>query len=450
MKKLISSALLLAFVYSAQAQTVNDNLNWTFNQTPATSFTSPKFPFCNGEFVTYTVSSTSGQSMMHASNQLGLPSIVNPGIVIPGSPGSVYSTNLPMTLNFSSEVCNLKVHFTDLDVGENLFNFSTPFTAVNSTAGNFVPDAGMVNIGSSQNNSAAWVEWSGSLSNITFTYNRPGGGYGLIIDSITFECCNPVPLCKCEHLVNYTDQGTLKSSGAALSNLHISSNGTAVRSICVNLPTYVSTASDQCLKCDAGEQGMYGSIITAGSIAGITPALKDPMGLGYSRTICWTFATPTVVDENVEIQLQFPATLDLSCCNNGVKYCLDVSFLNEDCTSCTYEICNELGTKTKEAATNTGITGSAMNPFIYNDFAEEKSFSLSPNPTSGKVVLELLNESFLGGYLTILTLEGQNVYNKTISRMKESLQLSDLIPGTYLVSITANGQLSSQRLVITK
>jgi hypothetical protein len=451
MKNLFSGILFLSLAQLAGAQTVSDNLNWTFNQGASTSFTSPDFSLCGGEIVNYTLTSLTSQTMINYSNQINYTSPIKPGVVMPNDPGQVSTQNLPMKLSFKTKVCNLRIHFTDLDNGESLSEFSTSFASATGTTGNWTANGTMNGVTSnSVDNSAGWVQWDVPLDEISFNYFRPSYGYGLVIDSIMFDCCNPVSVCKYDDIVEFINGGYIKPSGVAGANLHVNSNGQAVRSITVNLPTYVSTVSPQCLKCDEGKQGTYGSIIQASAIAGVSAVLEDPLGLGYSRTITWTFNTPTVVDEKIEIIMQFPGTLDLSCCANSVKFCMDVTIQNEDCTSCTYQVCDGYGVKGKSAQTDASTTkGNGMQP-AYNDYAEQKSFTLSPNPTSGKVIVELLNESLLGGNLSIYSIEGDEVHKTVVNRMKETLQLGELAPGAYVVTIIVNDQVSSQRLIISK
>ncbi len=107
-------------------------------------------------------------------------------------------------VTFNQPVNNLKIRVVDLDenVNANLSNpeewLSAITPAPNSVSlisgvnpiflnGNIVtPDD---NASSSNNDASGWLNWSGSISQISFTYNRPFGGlYGLIIDSIYFEC----------------------------------------------------------------------------------------------------------------------------------------------------------------------------------------------------------------------------------------------------------------------
>lgn len=452
MKKIISGALLLLLTSASMAQVVQSNFNWAFVPGPSTStntLNSPIYPFCNGNNVNFRVTSTA-TTICHAADQEGVPGWMvagAQGILIPANPGAVATQNLPISFNFSEQVCNLKIHFVDLDAEETITDISTPFNNVIEDLGDLIPGVSMNSMASGVNNSTGWIEWDGPLNSLSFVYNRPESGFGLIIDSIIFECCTPP--CKCDHRAVLKSTSSLTPSGFAEANVSLNSNGIAVRSICVNLPFYQSNVDIQCLKCDVDRQETFGTILNGSPINGVIPILDDPYNLGYSRTLCWTFNTPTIVNQNVQIGLQFPETLELNCCKNSASYCLDVTFRNNDCTTCEYQICSEFpkndGNKESRAEK---IPQSNTTTIGYNDFAEPKTFELSPNPSSGKITIQLLNESLIDGKLIIYNTEGKNVHQGTMAQMKETIQLDNIAPGMYTVIIESNGQISSERLII--
>jgi hypothetical protein len=452
MKKIITGALLLLTTSSISlAQTVTSNFQWAFSPTGnsnANTLTSPNFLFCGSDSVNFSVTSSSAL-ICHASNRPGAPSpttYTTPGILIPNDPINVFSNTLPITLNFSKTVCNLRIRFVDIDDDESLKNISTPYSNLVDVLGDIVPDLPSTGVTASVDNSTGWVEWTGSLNSISFDYYRPSNGYGIFIDSIMFDCCT-VP-CKCDHEATLKNASNPNSSGFSNATVTLNSNGIAVRSICINLPFYKSTADLPCLKCNTEEQAKYGSILSASAIGGVLPTLDDPYGLGYSRTICWNFPSPTVVNEQVLLDLQFPETLELSCCKNSVSYCLNVNFKNEDCTSCEYQLCTLFPEKEKAGKDSDKASVDLQTNTTWNDVAGQMAFTLSPNPTSGNVTITLTDESFLNGQLSILNAEGKDVYHGKVSKMEETIKLTDLTPGVYFVVIKSSEKTSSERLVI--
>ncbi len=187
-KKIVLVSLLLFQSLISNAQTVSDNLNWVSGSS-VLSTTSPSFNFCNGP-ITYTVTSPIG--FMNISTA-GNPNYTT-GMI---TPAYIYdpSLSIPMAISFSQPVCNLRIRFTDLDGGQNeyLSNISTPYTDLTDMVGHFSNPGNGTQVNSSMDDARGWVEWDGPITNLTFNYNRPGPGCGLIIDSIIFECCSPPP-----------------------------------------------------------------------------------------------------------------------------------------------------------------------------------------------------------------------------------------------------------------
>ncbi len=178
--------ITLFFTSFSYGQVVSDNLSWA-PQNAATSIISPVFNLCN-EPMTYTISSIIGFKNVTAS---GNPNLTN-GIV---TPGYIYdpSLSIPMTITFSKPVCNLRILFEDLDGNQNesLGSVSPDYNNLTDVVGSFFDPTGAANqVNSTSENATGWVEWNGPLTSISFNYNRPGPGCGLVINSIEFECCD--------------------------------------------------------------------------------------------------------------------------------------------------------------------------------------------------------------------------------------------------------------------
>lgn len=442
MKRKISCILLLFLASTAQAQTVSDNLNWVAN-TPINTATSPNFDFCNGTTVNFTI--TTGNNQFTHVTGSGNGTLTN-GIIFPANTGSATQA-IPINFAFSSEVCNLRIRFVDIDglSGESLSGITPTYNTLISEIGTLVdPGTSSNAVDANADNSTGWVQWNGPVTNLSFTYNRPGSGYGLIIDSIIFECCEP---CECRHQTQFNTIGSIDSDGNTFANVNVNSMGVPVRSICIDLPFYVSNVEDDCLKCDPRSTEQFGTILGGAPIAGTPGLIHDPYNLGYSRKICWNFPTPTVVNANIQIDLKFPGVMNLSCCKNSVSYCFDVNFTNEDCTSCEYTICTKFP---ETAGTSTGGEPKAIgtNYPQYNDFAEKSGFQLSPNPSDGKVEVQIQDETLVGGNLAITNTSGTTVLRSTVNNKRETLNVSDLAKGTYVVSIENNGRFSSALLMV--
>lgn len=442
-ERFLSVACGLLLLPLSYAQTVSDDLSWISNN-PIYSQTSPNFDFCDGEVNNYFISSPVEPFVNVAVS--GNPALTN-GLIIPANTAGTSTTDIPVTITFKVAVCNLRIHFTDLDGAqhEEINHIAPAYDNLIDDIGDFFDPGGASDAVSSDiDNAAGWVVWNGPLTNVSFNYSRPGNGFGLVIDSITFECCQTS--CECNHRAGFNSMGSITTEGALSPIINLDSGGIPVRSICVNLPFYVSQVSDDCLRCETSNLEKLGTILGAAPIAGTSATLHDPLGLGYSRTICWNFPTPVVVTQTVQIDLQFPGVLKLSCCKNQVDYCLDVTFTNEDCTACEYTICTQENAKAGgKAAANQSTSGSKER---YNDFAEPSGIKLTPNPASGKVEVSLLNKELIGGQLQIVNPSGATFLKTTLKAERETLNIAQLSPGSYLVTIEQNGQKATAMLVI--
>jgi hypothetical protein len=77
-------------------------------------------------------------------------------------------------------------------------------------------------------------------------------------------------------------------------------------------------------------------------------------------------------------------------------------------------------------------------------------FTLSPNPTSGKTFLEVQGDisSFNISVTNISGITQIRINNQT--NMRQWLDLNSLIPGIYIVTITTDKRIGSQKLILHK
>ena len=69
------------------------------------------------------------------------------------------------------------------------------------------------------------------------------------------------------------------------------------------------------------------------------------------------------------------------------------------------------------------------------DPLNDQNISISPNPTSGKLLIELSNQ--LEGVLTLRDYSGKTIFTKTLKQEQE-IDLSILPNGLYIIEITTN------------
>ena len=192
--------LLLFFVFQfigLKGQTIQSGMSWLATNS-VTTVTSPNYPTANCGNINYSINCS--KPFKRSNN--GAP--YNNNCLIFPSDISITNTFLTMTITFNQPVNNLKIRFIDLD--ENVSGFNQPeesisqinpppssVTPLNLSVNPFFLVGGIVtpfdNVSTNNNNDASgWVNWNGTLSSVSFRYNRPGSAYALIIDSIYFDC----------------------------------------------------------------------------------------------------------------------------------------------------------------------------------------------------------------------------------------------------------------------
>lgn len=194
----------LTFYFSKQlhSQTTRIGFSW-LGGNYYTTLTSSQIPYGNCGNLTVTVSCPN----QFRKATVGTP-YNNTGAYFPAD-NTIPNNSIPITLTFSQPVSNLRIRFIDLD--ENVGNYGQPEESVSNfsispssvtnlnlgvnniylTNGNVTPEDNNPNY--NNNDASGWANWIGTLSSISFNYNRPAPLYGLIIDSIYVDCpvsCN--------------------------------------------------------------------------------------------------------------------------------------------------------------------------------------------------------------------------------------------------------------------
>ncbi|MBI4930135.1 MAG: T9SS type A sorting domain-containing protein [Bacteroidetes bacterium] len=93
---------------------------------------------------------------------------------------------------------------------------------------------------------------------------------------------------------------------------------------------------------------------------------------------------------------------------------------------------------------------------VHNEEPLTSSFTIYPNPTSGKFRIQSDNNSFLKSieenyHLTVFSIDGQMVHEETISSFSSEIDISNLREGLYFVRVeNKNGLALNQKFVLTK
>ncbi|MFK7786572.1 MAG: T9SS type A sorting domain-containing protein [Crocinitomicaceae bacterium] len=459
MKKFFKNGVLFGLTLlatSAFGQITNaDNLNWV-TPTTQTTATSPNFACCS-DSVNYTLSTPTNGNFTHVSAS-GNGSLTN-GVIFPAVTGT-NPTQIEINFTFTQDIQNFRIRIHDLDgVGnaETVTGISPTFASLTSTIGTIFDPNGLGDeVNATGDNMSGWINWAGTIpanTTITLLYDRPGSGYGLIIDSLEFQCAGGTTNgCICDALVDDAYFSDTDIDGSQTTGISINSQGELVSSVTIELPFYVSNVDNNCLMCDVSNQESFGTILGGSTIAGTAGVLYDPMGLGFSRKIVYTFPTPVAINEVVDLNLQFPPVLPLSCCKNLVSFCLDVTLMDENCSACEYTICNKQqdagdgkGDKKNAGSSSNGIFVDGMD---MNSVEKIDGLEISPNPASDFINVNIIDESLLGQELLITNSAGAQVSVEKLQESSNRINVSKLPSGVYYLSVNALDNKASFKVVI--
>lgn len=437
-------ALTLAVSGFSFGQTVSDDLTWVTTTTTTTQ-QSPDFQDCDDGIVNYRITAVTEDFQRHASGS---------GALFPAVTGTNSATSVSIDITFNTTVNNLRIKLVDLDRDASPIhgNPEESITSISPAADErILQGVGPLGPGNSViptvNNQDCWIEFN-SASNVTFDFIRPGRGYGLIIDSIQWDC--PESECPCPADIGL-QAGNITNAGVGNANLVVSSSGEAISSLIIEMPAYQVVTDPECRECNTANPESYGSFLNVPTILGVTGVPYEPFGaIGGVRKIRYDFATPTVINQNIALQLQFPPVLDLSCCKNVVNYCLNVTLIKDDCTSCEYDVCAQNGTppgvKKRTAAFQKAPT--RLNDGPMHAMMTENDFQLSvnPNPTSSKINATIDMEDFESAEVFLYSVEGTLISQSQTKDTRFSMEITT--PGNYILTVTSNGKRASQKVMV--
>jgi len=277
---------------------------------------------------------------------------------------------------------------------------------------------------------ACWLGWTGCYDTLRFVYNRVGTQLGLHVHRVDFECECDCKGCTCPTQVNLTSAGTTANEdGRVAAQLEILSGSTAISQVNVSLPWYAMTASAECIDCGAHDISMNGHFIGASPLAGENSTFVGPPGVLHSGEVTYCFGGSAVVNETIDLKMQFPELLDLECCRPDVEYCIKVEVIDEDCRYCEFLFClprrerNQLGSPTPPTPGNSHVEKSATGSLL-----------IYPNPTNGKIQA-VIPPSHVASTFTIHDKVGKQVMKGAANGTLLNLDVSSLPSGQYIFSL---------------
>lgn len=383
-------------------------------------------------------------------------------VIFPAVTATDPTNVITIQLDFSIPVCNLRLKVNDIDQGTGTAPAETVMTspAFDAIAPSFSPPGPLFTAGGAtlfpggMNNTLGWVEFNGPLTSVTLTYNRAGVGFGIMLDSIMYECCEN---CICDSKDNKLigASSSIANSGATSVGVNLSSAGVPISKLNVSLPYYTSLADPDCIKCDPANISSYGKITNLPMIAGVSPTAVGSSSDGAAE-IVYEFGTPTVINETISLDLQFPPTLDLSCCKNSVDYCIKLGMIDADCKICEKLLC--LGTSSTGSTSSGGSSSksnakpSYLNPNKADQIGEKSASNghnlkliLHPNPVQKSLNITLPSSET--ATLEVFNLNGKLLQSKNVQKERIQLDVSEFSQGTYILKYSLGETVITDKFV---
>lgn len=407
-------AILLVSTGVLSAQDVTADFGWV--SVTASNVSGTQIQGCDGNGIDVRLTTSPLTHQLNGSTAAKIPSTTS-------STG-----NTLVTLNFSPAVYDLSLLIADFDEagGESGTGFTPAFSSISPFGGSpvFVGNlAGTAVTPNGQANTVGWVNWTGAISSISFTYNRDPN-WLITLEEMTFNC-GPTLTCACSPKTKFNTIGLVSSNGQTTSELQINSGGVAISTLNISIPFWKSLVDASCIDgCNKKALLNSGNILnTLPTIAGVTPTFAGTGGL--SSEIVYQFPTPTVINEAIKLKMQFPPTLPLSCCTNKVEYCVKVQMITEKCEVCEITLCSS-GTLTGSPK----IAGKLKVSENIDGGGGQKSLIISPNPASDFINVKLPKAQ---GTIFIYTVNGNLVYEENVTEKRMTIGTQQLESGNYIV-----------------
>ena len=447
------------------SQTVQSGMSWLPNN-PVTTATSPNYNSGSCTNINYTVNSS--QTFNGVNN--GFP-YDNSAMLFP-SDISISPSFIDMTITFNQPINNLRIRFIDLD--ENVSGFTQPEETIsqiipapssvsnlNLSVNPFFLVGGIVtpndnNANNNNNDASGWVNWTGSLSSVSFRYNRPGSAYALIIDSIYFDCPNScavvanagpdITLCNSNsstiNASNINATSYLWNTGATTSSINVSTTGTYWVDIsngtCTDRDSVIVTSNitpNVSLGNDTSACAIQPIIIETNSSVGVDYLWSDNTSsdtLIVNQTGNYWVQVSNVCgndSDTILVTLEIPPTLNLG---NDTSICINTQLtLNPSLSNASliWQDNSSNSTYTVIQAGNYWVTATTLNCVVSDTIQigikTLPSVSLGNDITACNNINTVLTPSIIGTYTNV-------IWNNNSSSLTQTVITS----GIYWIDVT--------------
>lgn len=262
-----------------------------------------------------------------------------------------------------------------------------------------------------------------------------------------YEKCYEVVVtscCACDMKIVKNESTTDWAGGYIIGAFHINSGSKKVVSMDLSVPYWDYNFEEAGCKipCDQFATGYWlGNLVKFTQVNGYDPVHAGCFDEFYAREVNWKFPSPQYIDQDFKYVLTVPPTS----CKLNYKYCIKVELHYDDCTSCECTICFN----GSEVICSCEPAGKAAKSSDMPAELTTANVSIYPNPNGGKFTVKMAHTSE-SKVIIVTDMTGQMVKKSIVSGDASDLELSNVAPGTYNVTITGGGNTVTKRVVITK
>lgn len=254
---------------------------------------------------------------------------------------------------------------------------------------------------------------------------------------------------------------TDKPSGKATVSLTLNSGNIVAKSVSVDLVNFQVIQSDECKKyngMNVYNMGMFTTPTpTMNSIQGILSSWDASSTVDFSHEVTWDLSSSPIIlnNQNIELNLRFPLTSNLTCCQTQYFIALRVTFVDANCHTCQEMLFAQSDIINKPHGDDGNVGNNNQTPLnkSNNNKTEPSlvnnslSFKVYPNPNDGTFTISTMA---LGSNLKyqIIDEKGTLIISGIIKGDSEKISIPSLNKGSYIVKISTGTNEYTQKVIV--
>ncbi len=252
--------------------------------------------------------------------------------------------------------------------------------------------------------------------------------------------------CRCEMRIDEYSSSTNNSGGFIEGSFHLNAGSKRVVAVEMSIPFFDWSFEESHCEFDCGQLSTgypMGNFVKYDYLAGYPGTLAGCFGRRYAREVDWNITSPQTIDESIKYVISTPRTD----CRMNYDYCIKVLVRYDDCTSCECTFCYSYDrvtcscaeTHSKDAGQGTGIKAAPNTGTI----------QIYPNPAGNKFTVSM-DKTTDSKVITLVDMGGKTISRTILAGSITNYDMNNVAPGTYNVVVTADGKVTTKKVVVTK